>query len=143
MLMTVLNDENICFVSDEGAAFKETARHFGWNHVYDMKHFTAKIYSHWGGLKESEKYKKHIHQMLDTADVDKLNFLVAQARELFETQKSQELVDKIVKKKHNVCFSFTSKWFACGHVSDQMCEGGMSAMKANGKLSTVLKTFTF
>ena len=139
----LLNDEKVCFVSDEGAAFKETARHFGWNHVYDRKHFTAKIYSHWGGLKEPEKYKKHIHQMLDTADVDKFNLLVAQARELFETKKSQELVDKIVKKKHNVCFSFTSKWFTCGHVSDQRSEGGMSSMKANGKLTTALKQFTF
>ena len=81
----LFNDEKICFVSDEGSAFMGTARNFGWNHVYDRKHFTAKIYSHWGGLKEPEKYKNHIHQMLDTADVDKLNFVVAQARELFET----------------------------------------------------------
>ena len=76
---SALMDDKILFVSDEGDAFKETTGYFSWEHVYDRKHFTTHIYSHWCGLKDPEKFKKHIYCMLDTPDADVLDLFVAQA----------------------------------------------------------------
>ena len=136
--------KRITLMTDEGPGFKEAAQKLKLNHVfYDRKHFSTKITQNWGGLSNPQKFKNDMYRILDETDPSKLKGLVAVARSEYKTNNAQDFIQHLWDNRHHVCFAYTHKTFTAGHVSDQRSEGGMSALKANGKLKEVLAQSTF
>jgi hypothetical protein len=67
-----------------------------------------------------------------------MNSLLKQSLTKYHTDKAQSFLKKILDKQHQLCYSHTCRTFTAGHVSDQRMEQGMAAIKANGKLKSML-----
>jgi hypothetical protein len=150
--ISILEDSNVlssaspdssapAFMTDEGPSFPLVAESAGWNHLLDRKHFTQQIMSSWAGLQDLQQFKSDVHSLLDLANADLFESEHARCLDEYRTDKAQQLLKKISLLKHNkLAYAYTKLYFTAGHVSDQQCEGGMSAIKANGKLSLIANT---
>ena len=95
--------------------------------------------SSFGGLEDPQQFKLDVHSLLDMANADLFESKLTRCLGKYHTNKAQQLLKKISLLKHKLAYAYTSKHhFTAGHVSDQRCEGGMSAIKANGKLKEML-----
>jgi len=136
-------EEEITFISDQGAGFKEVAESEGWNHIYDRKHFANEIMKYWGGLEDPSKFRNDIYRILNTVDKSNLDELLTAALSEHRTEKAREFIQHISDLRGHLCFSHTGIHFSAGHVSDARSEGGMAAVKANGKIRKLLAQSTF
>jgi hypothetical protein len=152
--ISILEDSNVlssaspdssapAFMTDEGPSFPLVAESAGWNHLLDRKHFTQQIMSSWAGLQDPQQFKSDVHSLLDLANADLFESELALCLDEYRTDKAQQLLKKISLLKHKLAYAYTKHYFTAGHVSDQRCEGGMSAIKANGKLSLMLSNGTY
>jgi hypothetical protein len=67
------------FMTDEGHAFPSVAKHFGWTHLLDNRHFALQILTAWHGISNSKQFQSNVHDILDTPSVDTLLSLLKQA----------------------------------------------------------------
>jgi hypothetical protein len=125
-------------MTDEGSAFPLVAKCFGWTHLLDRRHFATQILSAWHGLTDPKKFQSDVYKILDSPCVETMNSLLKQALSKYRTNKAQTFLKKISDKQHQLCYSHTCRTFAAGHISDQRMEQGMAAIKANGKLKSML-----
>jgi hypothetical protein len=126
------------FMTDEGPAFPLVSERFGWTHLLDRRHFATQILSAWHGLDDPQQFQSDVYKILDTPSVETMNLLLKQALSKYRTDKAQSFLKKILDKQHQLCYSHTCHTFTAGHVSDQRMEQGMAAIKANGKLKSML-----
>jgi len=73
---------------------------------------------------------------------EKLSSLLETALTTYSTPRAKAYIKKIADHKEQNCYAYTSNHFTAGHCSTQQSEGGMSYMKANGKLKETLKKST-
>ena len=125
-------------MTDEGPAFPLVSERFGWTHLLDRRHFATQILSAWHGLDDPQQFQSDVYKILDTPSVETMNLLLKQALSKYRTDKAQSFLKKILDKQHQLCYSHTCRTFTAGHVSDQRMEQGMAAIKANGKLKSML-----
>jgi hypothetical protein len=125
-------------MTDEGSAFPLVAECFGWTHLSDRRHFATQILSAWHGLSDPKKFQSDVYKILDSPCVETMNSLLKQALSKYHTNKAQAFLKKILDKQHQLCYSHTCCTFTAGHVSDQRMEQRMAAIKANGKLKSML-----
>ena len=131
------------FITDKGAGLEEAAAFFGWNNIFNRKHFTNKTVTKRHGLNELAKFQNDIHLILDAPTVSDLKNLIAHAMNEHTTKSAQDFIKPISNIRHEVCFAYTCKFFTFGHVSDQRSECGMSSIKARGKLKEQLSKAMF
>ena len=130
-------------MTDEGSGFKEAAEKCNLYHQYDRRHFVDKIKNHWHGVQDKNKYRTTIENILDTADKNKVDQLLASAIKEYECDpKALQLIEKISSKKSSLCFAFTSDRFNHGHVSTGRAEMKNACVKGQGKLKDMLKQST-
>jgi hypothetical protein len=67
-----------------------------------------------------------------------MNSLLKQALTKYHTDKAQSFLKKILDKHHQLCYSHTCRIFTAGHISDQRMDQVMAAIKAKGKLKSML-----
>ena len=87
---------------------------------------------------DPQQFQSDVYKILDTPSVETMNLLLKQALSKYRTDKAQSFLKKIFDKQHQLCYSHTCHTFTAGHVSDQRMEQGMAAIKANGKLKSML-----
>jgi hypothetical protein len=126
------------FMTDKGSAFPLVAKHFGWTHLLDRRHFATQILSAWNGLSDPKKFQSDVYKILDSPCVETMNLLLKQALSKYCTDKAQAFRKKILDKQHQLCYSHTCCTFTAGRVSDQRMEWGIAAIKANRKLKSML-----
>jgi len=68
---------------------------------------------------------------------------IAAALAKHDSPKSQAFIRKIDTITAKICYALTSHIYTAGQVSDQRSEGGMSTIKANGKLKRRLQEGTY
>ena len=126
------------FMTDEGSAFPGVAEELDFEHLLDRADFKEQIRTRKHCTNDAKKYYADLRAILDTSDIGTFYNLLSTARTNYTSQLCAKLLDKIENKRQTMCFTWTSKVFTAGHVSDQHAKGGISAMKANGKLKKFL-----
>ena len=130
-------------LSDEGSGLKLAAAKLGWYQVFDRKHITTDIATHWGGSENKKEFRKDIYRILDAPSPSDVNHLLDCAFRLYTTLKARLLIKKISDNRKAICFAFTCHHFTAGHVSDQRGEGLQGHIKTGGmKLALTKATFT-
>jgi hypothetical protein len=125
-------------MKDKGSAFPLVAEHFGWTHLLDHRHFSTQILSEWHGLADPKKFQSDVYKILDSPCVETMRSKLKQALSKYHTNKAQAFLKKISDKQLQLCYCHTCRTFTAGHVSNQRTEQGMAAIKANGKLKSML-----
>ncbi len=126
------------FMTDEGSTFPLVAERFGWTYLLDCRHFATQILSAWHGLTDPKKFQSDVYKILDSPCVETMNSLLKQALSKYRTNKAKAFLKKISDKQHQLRYSQPCCTFTAGHISDQRMEQGMAAIKASGKLKSML-----
>ncbi len=97
----------------------------------DHCHFALQIFTAWHGTSNAKQFQSDVYDILDTPSVNNLLSLLKHTLAKYCTEKAQVLLKKIANKQHQLCCAHTCNAFTARHVSNQMIEQGMAAMKAN------------
>ena len=107
------------------------------------KHLAQQILTSWHGLSDPNGYKGDIYKLLNEVNQSKMVSRIAAALAEHDSPKAQAFIRKIDTIKAKTCYALTSHVYTAGQVSDQRSEGGMSTIKANGKLKRRLQEGTY
>ncbi len=86
----------------------------------------------------TRRSQEDVYKILDFPCVETMRSKLKQALSKYGTDKAQAFLKKISDKQLQLCYCHTCCTFTAGHVSDQRTEQGMAAIKANGKLKSML-----
>ncbi len=104
---------------DEGAAFPSVAKHYGWSHILNHRHFATQILSAWNGISDPQQFQSDVYDILYTQSADSMLSLLKQALIKYHTDEAQVFLKKISNKQHQLCYAHTCNFFTAGNVSDQ------------------------
>ena len=84
-----------------------------------------------------------MYEILNKPTVPRMETLFTKARRKYTTKAADTSISKLYFLKHKLCYAYYQNTYTAGHISDQRSEGGMSSIKANGKLKKYLSECTF